>query len=95
MLISKYKKSFLSILVFAVFFALYHWFKPSITYAPDGSFRQFGVGYKEKTILPIWLVAILMAVGSYLCMTQILLHASKGQLFLMAFLAPVVPPSVH
>ena len=31
----------------------------------DGSIRQFGIGYKEKTVLPIWLMAIVIAILSY------------------------------
>ena len=31
----------------------------------DGSIRQFGIGYKEKTVLPIWLIAIVVAILCY------------------------------
>jgi hypothetical protein len=31
----------------------------------NGSFRQFGVGYKNTTILPLWLVSIMLAILSY------------------------------
>ena len=41
--------------------------KPSFLYNPDGSLRQFGVGYKSKTILPLWLIAVILAVISYYC----------------------------
>ena len=40
--------------------------KPSFLYMTDGSLRRFGVGYKQKTILPIWLYAILLGVVCYL-----------------------------
>jgi hypothetical protein len=40
--------------------------KPAFAYMPDGSFRPFGVGYKHKTVVPIWLVAISLAILSYL-----------------------------
>lgn len=40
--------------------------KPDFAYMPDGSYRQFGVGYKHKTVVPIWLVAISLAIFSYL-----------------------------
>lgn len=43
-----------------------HHFKPSLLYTPEGGFRQFGVGYKQKTVVPIWLVAILLAILCYL-----------------------------
>ena len=34
-------------------------------YDNDGAFRQFGVGYKHKTVVPIWLVAIITSILSY------------------------------
>jgi hypothetical protein len=40
--------------------------KPALLYTPEGGFRQFGVGYKQKTVIPIWIVAILLAIFSYL-----------------------------
>ena len=40
--------------------------KPAITYQPNGAYRPFGIGYKHKTILPIWIIAILFAILSYL-----------------------------
>jgi hypothetical protein len=39
---------------------------PSFLYNEDGSLREFGVGYSSKTILPIWIVAIIIAILSYL-----------------------------
>lgn len=55
----------LAIILFIVLFSIVHLLKPSIVYMPDGSFREFGVGYKNKTVFPIWLVAIILAVLSY------------------------------
>ena len=40
--------------------------KPSFLFKPDGSMREFGIGYKNKTILPLWLVAILLSMLCYL-----------------------------
>jgi hypothetical protein len=40
--------------------------KPGFTYEENGAFRQFGVGYKHKTVISGWVVAILLSVGSYL-----------------------------
>jgi hypothetical protein len=39
---------------------------PSFLYNEDGSLREFGVGYSSKTVLPIWLIAILLGILSYL-----------------------------
>jgi len=35
-------------------------------YNDDGSFRQFGVGYRHKTVIPIWGVSMVIAIFSYL-----------------------------
>jgi hypothetical protein len=55
-----------SILIFLILFGSYHYIKPTITYQSNGAYRPFGVGYKHKTILPIWIIAILCAIFSYL-----------------------------
>ncbi len=40
--------------------------RPKCFYRQDGSLRTFGVGYQEKTILPLWLAAILLGFLAYL-----------------------------
>jgi len=35
-------------------------------YNEQGGFRQFGIGYKQKTVIPIWIAAIVLAILSYL-----------------------------
>ena len=44
-------------------------------YEDDGSFRQFGIGYQHKTIIPIWLVSIIIAIFSYLSVMYYLAYA--------------------
>jgi len=39
--------------------------KPSFLYNNDGSLREFGVGYKNKTILPLWLFSIVLGILTY------------------------------
>ena len=63
--IQKYKTS-LAILLFVVLFSLFHMENPSFAYGRDGEFREFGVGYKNKTVLPAWTVAIALAILSYM-----------------------------
>lgn len=55
-----------SLLIFLILFFMVHYLKPSIVYDENGEFRQFGVGYRHKTVIPIWLVAIITAIFSYL-----------------------------
>jgi hypothetical protein len=40
--------------------------KPDFLYNKDGSIREFGVGYRNKTILPIWLLSLILGILSYL-----------------------------
>jgi len=56
----------ISILIFVVIFALIQLINPSFLYNPDGSLREFGIGTKKKTVLPIWLFAIIVAILCYL-----------------------------
>lgn len=55
-----------AIIVFLILFATLQYFKPSFLYDRDGSLRQFGLGYRRKTVIPIWLISIILAVLSYL-----------------------------
>lgn len=51
-----------------IYFALYtliNKLNPSLLYKQDGSLRTFGVGYLNKTILPVWLISIMLAILSY------------------------------
>ena len=54
-----------SLSLFLVLFLIIVSIKPSLIYNKDGSFKNFGIGYKNKTIFPIWLVVILTAIFSY------------------------------
>lgn len=55
-----------AIAIFTVIFGVIHLMKPACLYKPDGSIREFGVGYKNKTIMPIWLLSIVLGILSYL-----------------------------
>jgi len=55
-----------SILLFIILFGGIQLLKPNFLYNKDGSVREFGIGYKNKTILPIWLLSIVLGILSYL-----------------------------
>jgi len=55
-----------AIVLFVIIFWIVHTLKPVFLYKPDGSLREFGVGYKNKTILPIWLLSIILGILCYL-----------------------------
>jgi len=61
----------LSLFIFLVSFFIFHLMKPGFTYEENGAFRQFGVGYKHKTVISGWVVAILLSVGSYLLISYL------------------------
>lgn len=54
-----------SIVIFLLVFGLVQLMKPSFLYNKDGSLREFGVGYKNKTILPLWLFSIVLGILTY------------------------------
>lgn len=54
-----------AIILFLLLFSLFHWAKPGFAYNELGGFRPFGVGYKNKSIFPVWVVAIILAIFSY------------------------------
>ncbi len=55
-----------AILLFVTLFVILNYVKPAIIFKDDGSLREFGVGYKNKTIVPIWFATIILAFMSYL-----------------------------
>jgi hypothetical protein len=54
-----------SIIIFLLVFTICIMSQPSFLYNKDGSLREFGVGYKNKTILPVWLLSIILGILSY------------------------------
>jgi len=54
-----------SILLFIIIFGIINFMTPSFLYNNDGSLRQFGLNSSKKTILPSWLLAILISILSY------------------------------
>lgn len=56
----------ISILLFVASFIVVQYMQPHFLYDKYGALRQFGLGKKNKTIIPIWLVSIVLAIFSYL-----------------------------
>jgi len=55
-----------AIILFVIIFGSIQLMKPACFYNRDGSLRDFGVGYRNKTILPVWLLSIILGILSYL-----------------------------
>jgi hypothetical protein len=67
---------FAAITLFIAIFTFIQLIRPSFLYSPDGSIRQFGVGYRKKTILPVWLLSIILGILSYTMVLGIV-HSSQ------------------
>lgn len=63
--IRKHLVSFATLLFVSIYVIIIK-LKPGFLYNHDGSLRTFGVGYKNKTVIPVWLMAIALAILSYL-----------------------------
>lgn len=57
----------ISITLFLIVMGLIHIVKPAMIYNENGGFKPFGLGYRNKTVIPLWFVAIITAILSYLC----------------------------
>lgn len=55
-----------SIILFIIIFGIIQMIKPACFYNKDGSVREFGIGYRNKTIFPIWLLSLALGILSYL-----------------------------
>ncbi len=55
-----------AIILYMIVYGIITIWKPAFLYKPDNSLRQFGIGYKSKTILPMWLFALLSGIICYL-----------------------------
>jgi uncharacterized membrane protein YozB (DUF420 family) len=55
-----------SIVIFLLIFSIVQMIKPSFLYNKDSSLRHFGIGYKNKTILPLWLFSIILGILIYM-----------------------------
>jgi hypothetical protein len=61
----RYQRLNLSIILFVFIFSMIHFMQPGLIYNKDGSFRKFGVGSSDKTVISVWIVAIVLAILVY------------------------------
>ena len=61
-----FHKISVAIFVFLLVFSTFHFYKPGFAYGKEGGFRPFGLGYRNKTVLPAWLISIIVAIFAYL-----------------------------
>lgn len=70
----------ISIILFIIIFATIQMIKPSCLYNANGSVREFGIGYRNKTIFPIWLLSIVLGILSYLAVMYYIAHPKISNL---------------
>jgi sterol desaturase/sphingolipid hydroxylase (fatty acid hydroxylase superfamily) len=58
-------KIVVAILIYIILFGVVNLLTPAFMYNPDGSLKEFGVGFRKKTIIPVWLISIFLAILSY------------------------------
>ena len=63
-----------SVILFVVLFGAIQFLKPNFLYNINGSVREFGIGYRNKTILPIWLLSIILGILCYLVVMYYVAH---------------------
>ncbi len=63
-----------ALLLYFILFSIIHNLQPGLIYNKDGSFREFGVGFKHKTVIPIWLVSIILSIISYILILSYLAY---------------------
>lgn len=67
-----------AIILFIIIFGSIQMMKPACFYNKDGSIREFGIGYRNKTILPIWLLSLVLGI---LCYLAVMYYVSSPKLF--------------
>lgn len=68
----------ISVILFVIIFGTIQMMKPACFYNKDGSIREFGIGYRNKTILPIWLLSLVLGI---LCYLAVLYYVSAPKIF--------------
>ena len=69
--VSREALSVISVFIFLILFGIINAVRPSVIYNKDLSFRRFGIGYKNKTVIPIWLFSIILAILVYVVVTYL------------------------
>lgn len=77
------KDSFTMIVIlYLILYSLLAFFKPNFIFDNENEvLRQFGVGYNNTTIIPLWLCSILLAIFSYFIIVYVL-HLRYNNIFI-------------
>jgi len=58
--------TYFALFLFTGLFLIIIYGAPHFLFEEDGSIRQFGIGFRKKTIIPIWMGSIILAILCYL-----------------------------
>ena len=77
------KDSFtLIVILYLILYILLAYLKPDFIFDHDNeTMRQFGVGYNNTTVIPLWLCSILLAIFSYFIIIY-LFHLKYNNVFI-------------
>jgi hypothetical protein len=67
-----------AVILFIIIYGTIQVMKPKCFYNNNGSLRDFGVGYRNKTILPVWLLSIILGI---LCYLAVLYYTSNVKVY--------------
>ena len=70
----KKNQTLISIILFLIIYFIIQLDHPLFIYNVNGSLKQFGVGYKNKTILPVWLLSIVLGILCYIAVKYYTLY---------------------
>ena len=59
-------QTYVVIIMFLAIYSAIQIAQPACLYNDDCSIRQFGVGYRNKTIFPMWLMSLVLGILCYL-----------------------------
>ena len=55
-----------TIIIFVLLFSFIIYLKPEFLFTKNGAIRNFGIGKRNSSIIPIWIVVFILAIFSYL-----------------------------
>jgi hypothetical protein len=63
-----------AVMIFLFVYTILVTVKPGLMFTKEGLIRDFGIGYKNKTVTPVWLITIIIAILSYLLVHIFILY---------------------
>ena len=55
-----------TIIIFVILFSIIVYIKPQFLFTKEGGIRNFGIGKRNSSIIPIWIIVLILAIFCYL-----------------------------